>query len=118
MNSDIPTRINGSSITIMALLGLLAWAPATFATTTAKNCNDEWWDAEAANWCSLDPKKTTVDNPNDGDAAICNLEITCPASGVADLPQSTVTMSVALDCVNTVTVLNDSMKLGTDCPES
>lgn len=117
-NPDTP-RTNGSSIAMMAsayaLLGLLALTPATFAETTATDCNDEWLGAEAAFWCTLNTAKTTVENPNDGDAAICNLDITCPAPGVADLPQSTVTLSVALDCVDTVTVVNDSMTLGTSC---
>ncbi|MCZ0942992.1 MAG: hypothetical protein OXJ53_08045 [Gammaproteobacteria bacterium] len=118
-NSDPPrnqrlfNRHDGLGI---CLLGLLALTPATFAATTATNCNDEWLDAEAAYWCTLDAAKTTVENPNDGDAAICNLEITCPAPGVADLPQSTVTLSVALDCVDTVTVVDNSMTLGTNCP--
>ncbi|MCY3794797.1 MAG: hypothetical protein OXG51_10540 [Gammaproteobacteria bacterium] len=116
LDVDTSDRSIGSVSRIAIFCTLLALTPGAFAETTASDCDNEWLNASAASYCDLGPADTTVDNPEDGDQAICNLEITCPKPGVADLPQKTVQKSLALDCVNTLYIVNDKMDLGTNCP--
>jgi len=93
---------------------ILGLAPASLATVAA-DCETEWQKSESAQWCQLGPAGTTVENPEDGDRAICHLEVTCPKPGVADLPQRTARQSLALDCVNTLHIVDDRMTLGSNC---
>ncbi len=102
-----------SSITLVLAGFLLGIGPPLLAATTS-DCENEWSQSDSAQWCELS-SGTSIQNPNDGDQAICTLRITCPKPDTADLPQRTTTHTLELGCVSTLYVVNDQMDLGTDC---